>query len=401
MDNVVQDTNPAAQQRIPVAVRNQVEVAPEAALPAVISEPRVVEVNDRASFVALEAEWNALVKETDDQIFFRHEFFRVWIDNFAPGAKLRVLTLRGAGGKLEAVLPLIEQRTKMFGVPVRELCAAANLHSCRFDLVARDEDHASEAFFTHLAQDGSWDVIRLTDVPEGGKAFKLLERAAAAGHGNGTWESLQSPYIPLPKTNEELQKQLDTKFKANVRRRRRKLEEKGKVTFERIEGGAQLAYQLEEGLVLEQSGWKGRGGTAIAQDEATRGFYSELARTAAHLGTLVLYFMRVDGKAAGFHYALEHAGRYLLLKPAYDEALRECSPGQLLMDEVVKACVDRGLLEFDFLGPDMPWKRDWTQKVRRHTWLYIFKKSAKGSALCNAKFRWIPAAKDMVNKWKR
>ena len=230
---------------------------------------------------------------------------------------------------------------------------------------------------------------------------RLLELAAQRGLPTGTWTSLLSPYIPLPESYEAPQKRVDSKFKANLRRRRKRLEEKGKVTFERVEGGEALTRLLEEGLLLENSGWKGRGGTAIIQDQATRGFYSELARTAADLKSLALYFMRLDGRAVGFHYALEYAGRYLLLKPAYDEAIKECSPGQLLMDEVLKACVQRGLPEFDFLGPDMPWKRDWTDQVRQHTWLYVFRNSGYGRLLREGKFRVVPAAKDMVKRWKR
>lgn len=375
--------------------------APARPLAANVVRHVVTEVTDRAAFIALEDEWNTLVRQTDDQIFYRHEFIRVWLDNFAPSAELKVLTLRDGEGRLEAVLPLVLTRTRLYGVPVRELHSASNLHSCRFDLIAQDAEKAAAAFFAHLSDDPSWDVLRLVDVPEGGKAYRLLARAQRAGFPTGSWTSLNSPYVPLPDTVEALQQQVDSKFRANVRRRRRKLEQKGAVTFERVEGGAQVAYHLEEGFRLEASGWKGRGGTAIAQDEATRGFYSELARTASHLGSLCLYFMRLDGRAVGFHYALEYGGRYLLLKPAYDEQFKECSPGQLLMDEVLKECVQRKLPEFDFLGPDMPWKRDWTQHVRPHAWLYVFRNNAFGRVLRDAKFRWVPRAKEMVNRWKR
>jgi CelD/BcsL family acetyltransferase involved in cellulose biosynthesis len=173
------------------------------------------------------------------------------------------------------------------------------------------------------------------------------------------------------------------------------------VTFQRVAGGLDLEGTLEEGLLLEQSGWKGQRGTAMAQDAKTRGFYTELARDAAYKGKLALYFLRLDGRAVAFQYGLEHAGRYFLLKPGYDEGLKECSPGQLLMEEVLADCLDRGLTEFDFLGPDMVWKRDWTDHVRRHTWLYVFNDTAFGRALCAAKFRWLPAAKEVVARWKR
>src|SRR3712207_5364910 len=49
----------------------------------------VSEVTDRTAFMELEAEWNALVHATSDEPFYRHEWFRIWLDSFAPKAKLR------------------------------------------------------------------------------------------------------------------------------------------------------------------------------------------------------------------------------------------------------------------------------------------------------------------------
>jgi CelD/BcsL family acetyltransferase involved in cellulose biosynthesis len=363
--------------------------------------PGVVEVTGRTAFMALEPEWNALVESTADEPFYRHEFFRVWVDNFAPESRLRVLTLRDTEGRLTAALPLMAGRASLYGVPVRQLSATANPHSCRFDVVAREPGAAAAAFLEHLRTDRDWDVLLLTDVPEGGAGWSLYEAARAAGLPVGTWESLQSPYIPLPGAWEAYQRTLPSKFKANCRRRRRKLEERGRVTVERVEGGPDLEAKLEEGFALEASGWKGRRGTAMAQDARTRGFYSELARTAGYAGRLALYYLRVDGRAVAFQYALEYGGRYFLLKPGYDESLGDCSPGQLLMEDVLRDCMARGLREFDFLGPDMVWKRDWTDKVRRHTWLYIFNDTAFGRALCAAKFRWAPVAREVVARWKR
>ncbi|WP_257447691.1 GNAT family N-acetyltransferase [Archangium lipolyticum] len=363
--------------------------------------PRVVEATDRTAFMGLEPEWNALVESTANEPFYRHEFFRIWVDNFAPESRLRVLTRRDEEGRLTAALPLMAGKASMYGVPVRQLSATANPHSCRFDLVAREPEAAAAAFFEHLRQDKSWDVLLLTDVPEGGTGWKLHEAAGAAGFPVGTWESLQSPYIPLPGSWEAYQQTLQSKFKANCRRRRRKLEEKGRVTVERVEGGLDLEVKLEEGFELEASGWKGRRGTAMAQDGRTRGFYSELAREAGYAGRLALYYLRLDGRAVAFQYGLEYGGRYFLLKPGYDESLSDCSPGQLLMEEVLRECIARGLREFDFLGPDMVWKRDWTDEVRRHTWLYVFNDTAYGRALCAAKFRWAPVAREVVARWKK
>ncbi|MFL5348014.1 MAG: GNAT family N-acetyltransferase [Hyalangium sp.] len=363
--------------------------------------PSVQEVTDRAAFMALEPEWNALVDATSNELFYRHEFLRIWIDNFAPSARLRILTLRDSEGRLTAALPLMAERTTMYGIPVRQLAATANPHSCRFDLIAHEPEAAAAMFLSWLRMSRDWDVLRLTDVPEGGAGWGLLEEAKNAKLATGVWDSLQSPYVPLPSTWEAYQATLQSKFKANCRRRRKKLEEKGQVKFERVDGGLDLESKLEEGFALEQSGWKGERGTAMAQSASTRGFYTELARDAAYSGRLSLYYLRLDGRPVAFQYGLTYGGRYFLLKPGYDESLKECSPGQLLMDEVLADCISRGLREFDFLGPDMVWKRDWTDKVRRHHWLFIFNDSAFARALGAAKFRWVPTAREVVARWKK
>ncbi len=86
---------------------------------------QLVEVNDWPAFLELAPEWNALVASGDDQPFYRHEFIRIWIEHFAPGARLRVITLRNERGRLVAALPFMEQHAVMYGVPVRQLEAIA------------------------------------------------------------------------------------------------------------------------------------------------------------------------------------------------------------------------------------------------------------------------------------
>jgi CelD/BcsL family acetyltransferase involved in cellulose biosynthesis len=122
---------------------------------------------------------------------------------------------------------------------------------------------------------------------------------------------------------------------------------------------------------------------------------------AAERGWLSLYVLRVQGRAVAFHYGLIHDGRYLLLKPAYDEQLGACSPGQLLLEDVAREGIARGWTAFDFLGPDMPWKRDWTERRLAHDWLYVFRDSALGRALAAAKFRLVPAVREVASRWKR
>jgi len=323
---------------------------------------------DRAEFDALGPAWDDLHVRCGESPFLSHAFIRLWLKHFGADTALRCLTVGDAQGRLVAALPLLQRRSTWHGLPIDELRAPVNVHSCRFDLLGGGMG-AAAALLDQLQALTGWDVVCLPDVPNGGRAAALLETARTRGFATGAWPASQAPYLPLDPGGP----QLSAKFRANLRRRRRHLQMLGRVELDCVVGGSDLLPRLHEGLQLEASGWKAAAGTALLQDPATLAFYTELALHSAGDGTLRLWFLRLDGRAIAFHYALEHDGVYLLLKPAYDERLAAYSPGQLLMEDVVQDCTARGLREVDFLGEDMPWKRDWTRRQRAHAWLYLFR----------------------------
>ncbi|QSQ27948.1 GNAT family N-acetyltransferase [Pyxidicoccus parkwayensis] len=361
---------------------------------------RVSEVRDLAAFDALKEEWNDLVARTDDQVFYRHEFLGCWLRHFAPEGRLRILTGRDAEERLVAVLPLRAQYGRQYGMPVRQLLSLTNKHSCRFDLLAENPRRAGTAFLAHLLKDPSWDMLRLADVPEGSAAFAVLDAARRVGMPCGTWESARSPYALLPESVDAWQRERGRRSKP-LRRRRRRLEERGRVTLERVTGGERLPERLAEGFALERSGWKSQRGTAIAQSPKRLAFYSDLAGVAAKAGWLGLYSLRLGTQPIAFQYGLEYGGRYLAMKPGYDERFAEVGPGQLLMEGLIQDCIGRGVTELDLLGDDAPFKREWADLVRPHHWLFIYRNSLRGRALYRAKFRWVPVARRMVKKWVR
>ncbi|MCI0670848.1 MAG: cellulose biosynthesis (CelD)-like protein, partial [Myxococcaceae bacterium] len=92
----------------------------------------VEELRGRAAFVGLADEWDKLADAVaPGEPFHRHAYLRTWLDNFAPHGDVRILTQRGLDGSLETGLVLLWERTRRFGVPVRQLVAPANAHSYR------------------------------------------------------------------------------------------------------------------------------------------------------------------------------------------------------------------------------------------------------------------------------
>ena len=405
------------------------------------AELRVDIVEGRDAFIQLEKAWNeALGKGPRDEPMLRHEWVRAFIENFAPGATLRTFVAK-AGKEIHAAVPLIETQERNADtcfVPMTTWAIPVNDHSQRGGVLLGRRWQEGLDLIWQTLQGQRWDRLRLRDLPEGAGEWELRRMAEGAGMPCGMWVSLRSPYLPLPrqasgvrppasgekpeasslKPEKQKQKQkveklptadvrfeqveaaLDGKFRQNLRRRRRRLAEQGEVKYVLLDGKDQKA--LDEGLAdfftIEGSGWKGEGGTAIAQRPELVGFYTQIARDAAKRGALALGFLELAGKRIAAHLSIIQAGRHFLLKLGYDESLHEFSPGQQLVSDAIRDACARGLVEFDFLGPCMEWKLDWESKLRAHTWLTIFRATPRGKLVHQARFTLWPIAKKLIKK---
>jgi len=386
-------------------------------------------VEGREAFNALEKEWNAaLALGPRDEPTLRHEWVRAWIENFAPGAPLRTFLAR-AGRELHAAMPLLEEKERNADtcfVPLTTWGTPHNDHSQRGGvLLGRRGKEALAALWEKLAGVPGWDRLRLRDLPHGAPEWRLRDLAEAAGFPCGLWTSLRSPYLVLPAIEpavavveankpasrkpqgasryEMVESRLDSKFRQNLRRRRRRLAEQGGVKYVLFDGkdAKQLDCALADFFVIEASGWKGRRGTSIAQRPELVGFYAQMARDAARRGALALGFLELGGRRIAAHLSLLHAGRHYLLKLGYDESFHELSPGQQLTSEMIRDSCQRGLTEFDFLGPCMDWKLDWEPALRTHTWLTIFRPTRAGRLVHEARYTVWPVARALAGQVRR
>jgi CelD/BcsL family acetyltransferase involved in cellulose biosynthesis len=376
----------------------------------------VEELRERGAISALADEWTRVAAAMRDAGWTKGPFLAPgWLSIYAASmcnehdsartGEFRLLVAHRAG-RLVGALPLVAERRRLAGVPARILRSLSDDHSQRFDLLLdpAHADDAARALVAHLAAARDWDAVELQVVlDENAATHALVAAARAANLPIGDWPSMVSPYLTLPPSAAELDKQLGSKFRGNLRRRAKKLEaEVGKMTLERLDGSdlnaVALDAALDEGFALEAAGWKGDAGTAIACDRALRARYGALAHAFAARGELACYFLRAGDRRVAFHFALVDADTYYLFKPGFDPALANYGLGHLLVDAVARDLILRGIRELDFLGDDMPWKRDWTDKTRSHSFRYLFAPTARGRALAAWKFTLAPYAKRL---WSR
>jgi CelD/BcsL family acetyltransferase involved in cellulose biosynthesis len=331
-----------------------------------------VELIDR-----LGREWLELCSEGPcNEPFYRPEWVAAYLRAFEPKSRLVVATAR-VNGRLRAVLPLIRERGRLYGMPVRRLRSAANSHSCRFDFVhgVGDAAQAARAVWRALQILEDWDVIELCNVPTEGAARLLLAAAHTDGHLTGASVRTGMPYLTLPAYGSDPETalaHLSPRHRRTLRSNRRKLGELGPVRLMRIERPRQ--HELERFYELERSGWKGARGIAIACAPETRRFFDELARLTGLRGSVTLWALECGRDAVAMQYGVTYGWTYFGLRTAYDYRFAGYSPGHLLMDVLVRDALARGLRAVDFTSGSDDFTSRWCSGESSFSSYHVFGK---------------------------
>jgi len=358
----------------------------------------VTEINDPREFSLLEPEWNLLHAQSYRPLpFTRHEWFRLWWEHFAGTNRLSVLIVR-KGARLVAAMPLMEAPLPFSCGARIQLQSLTNFHSYwyRWLVAAGEEAAALEAWDYLRRRERAWTLVQLRGLSTDDPVCQLLTREVRRqGHPVGVWPAYESPSLPIQGRWDDFLAGLKPKFRSNLRNRRRRLEALGDVRIERVLDPSDVPAALEEGFRIEQAGWKGERGSAIACRPELVGFYTRWAEIAADRKWLRLFFLSVGGKRIAFDYTVAFENRLYCMKIGYDPAFGAYSPGQLLCAEVLKRCHDEGIDGYEFLGGSNVQKRDWNPRHHQKVWLYLYNRSMAARLHHASKF----LVKQQIKRW--
>jgi hypothetical protein len=119
-------------------------------------------------------------------------------------------------------------------------------------------------------------------------------------------------------------------------RQKRRLEEQGTISMERVFESKSIRDAFEHFLALEASGWKGRNQSALLQDPATSSFSRAFVRTLARQGHCRIDLMRLNEKIIAVGILVESGTQSWYWKTAYDEDYARYSPGVQLTIELTR-----------------------------------------------------------------
>lgn len=325
---------------------------------------------ERQHFPALAEPWETLAAGAPP--FAQYGWFVAWWEAFGDQGAT-VCTVWDSDG-LAALLPLMRQR---FG-----LRAPANAETPTFRPLARSPEALSR-LATSVVE--AAPRVELQALPLDDPSAEAVRAAATRARRLAVIDQdFESPYVQTSGSFSAYRDLMKHRW-SEIERRGRKLAREHDVELELIHAPSALGPELEEGLALEASGWKGEKGTAILASPATAAFYRAVLQDAHLRGEARFSSLRVDGRLVAWDMAIVSGGRYHLLKTAYDQAFRKAGPGLILRRAVVERCFETGLETHEFLGHDLPWKRLFATGSRRHVVLRLY--ARRGWPVANYVYR--------------
>lgn len=312
-----------------------------------MSSHRVPPAHPACYPVALKAEdlrtldpdqWDALsANAIEHNPFYSRESVLAGIDALGYGEKLEAVAFRlNRDGRLVGLIPFYRERLGRLA-RFSDGRSALNLYQVGgAPLIDKDEqDAVIECGFEHLRMPQFLPMRWAFAHVELNSHFAQLVRKHAERRGFEVHaiSTYKRPILTrLPQGfDAHIDNVIGRKRAKDIQRNIRRLGELGALRFERTSDPALVAQRVEDFLVIEHEGWKGRKGTSfLSKPDHAR--YARLAFGEAIVDSLLL-----DEKPIAVSINLRAASTLFTPKCAFDEKYRKFGPGLILEYKVIEA----------------------------------------------------------------
>ena len=230
------------------------------------------------------------------------------------------------------------------GAPLIDRARAVETMDFMLDWLCREHAHVTGLLFSKLRHNGP--------------IMSLLEaRAVITGCGVRLFDQHERAMLSRGIDGRTaVQTAFSSKKLKELRRLRRRLEDKGKLVYRSAGTCGEVYAAGERFLTLEAAGWKGQRGTALLSNQGVAAFTREMTSCLAREGKCRIDTIELDGRPVAICIILQSDGCAYLWKITYDERHAANSPGvQLLLDITKRQLADERVVFTDSCAiPDHP-----------------------------------------------
>ena len=242
------------------------------------------------------------------------------------------------------VFPL-ERKPRYKGLPVSTLSLWKHLFCFLCTPLVRADCARGTlmAFLDHLAADEASSPLVEFNVVSGQGPFHqaltdCLYQRVSLSYVTDVYN--RALFRPAASADDYLRAAMSREHRKDVRRRTKRLADAGPTKYTMLTADQDVDRWLEEFMQLEQAGWKGKLGGALASSEAKRRYFMTVAKEAWRRGRLMMLALNHDGEMIAQKCNFLAGDGSFAFKIAYDEEYARYSPGFLLEIENLRRLHD-------------------------------------------------------------
>jgi hypothetical protein len=340
---------------------------------------RVEIVNSLEQFMLLKETWNELLVEYTSYVpFLCHEWFELWLKHFLKGSELFIIVLYQKNNVV-GVAPLLRKQEKFKRLyKVKKIELIGNIVSpvrgfifADFDSKKRTEHYL--ALLSFLKKYDDWDIFELDAFYDPIISFSALKRIIVqAGINNDCYHCFNYYYLDeIPETGNLYLTSRSKKLRDNLRRYRKRLEDKGSISVEIVSNPENTPRCVDLHYRIRENSWKN-------PDEKSA-FHRDLFKFASLKGWLRCCIFMFDKKPIASQIRFVHNRHAYFISTMYDIAYKKYSPGNLLLAETAKYLIDTDkVVEMNYLYGDEDYKKEWLEKKAERNGLVLFNRNMCG-----------------------
>ena len=296
-----------------------------------------VEYVSGARLAALAEDWSDLARRADAANVFMHPALLSEAASAYPEREIGALA-GFANGRLAGLWGFAHTGAHQSPLPLTVLASppAPNAYLSTPVIDRGLLEPVFEAFLTFIASDADLpNIVALDAMGTDTATFAALERVIAArGGAMHVFSRAQRPKLSSdldPKAYFE--QAMSASSRKKLRQHRRRLGEKGVLASVVVTEPHAVGRAFEDFLSLEAAGWKGRQGTALANNAADAQYTRAMIAALAAQGDAEVHSLTLDGRPVSMQMLLRAGRTAFTWKTCYDESLHDVSPGTLLFED--------------------------------------------------------------------
>jgi CelD/BcsL family acetyltransferase involved in cellulose biosynthesis len=342
------------------------------AVPMTTSNYKVQVLTTEQELEALASEWDELVAESDQRVFFLHWIWnRQWWRLFSPpGAERMVIICRDGNDQLVGLAPFYRKIHRFIGIPhlrkVQFFGTGIEMSTSEYlDIISRSgyEQVVAEAVVSYLNTNKNWDLLQLRGIPAASSLLPHFLRAL--GPGAQTSVCGHAIYVDTTQDYETIKARWGKKFRTNLVRFTNRLSQLPGFEFRRVTNTEEFNQAMAALIRLHQARWNSKGEPGSFSTNVFEVFLHEIGIASIEDDRLRFWTLSIEGKIVATLIAFYDNRIVHYFQGGFDPAYAKESLGSVMINLCIQDCVASDNVDaFDFMEGGVEYKKHWSETGR-------------------------------------